>query len=140
VLDVSPEIQIPLRELRFEFVRSAGAGGQNVNKVNTKAVLRWNLAGSRHLPEAVRSRFLVRYRRRVNAEGELVLTSDRFRSQGRNIADCLERLRALLLTVAKAPRPRRPTKPTRGARERRLEGKRQRSQTKQHRRKPGHDD
>jgi len=130
VLVVNPRLRIPLRELAFHFVRSSGAGGQNVNKVNTKAVLHFDVTTSPSLPEDVRRRFLARYARRVNVDGQLVLTSQRFRDQGRNVADCLEKLRELLLDVAEPPKPRRPTRPGRGARERRLGDKRRQSPQK----------
>jgi len=121
---------IPLRELAIRFVRSSGAGGQNVNKVATKAVLRWPVATSRALARDVRDRFLERWSTRIAASGELVLTSDRYRDQGRNVADCLEKLRAMLAEVAEPPKPRKPTKPSRASRERRLEQKRARSTLK----------
>jgi len=140
VLEVNRRIRIPLRELSFSFARSSGAGGQNVNKVNTKATLRWSVVDSASLPEDVRERFLARYRRRITREGTLVLTSQRFRDQGRNVADCIEKLRALLLEVATAPRSRRPTRPTRASRERRLQQKRGTGARKRMRQRPGHDD
>jgi ribosome-associated protein len=134
MLNVNQHISIPLTELNFSFARSGGPGGQNVNKVNTKATLRWAITDSPSLPEGVRERFLEKYKRRITNEGELVLSSQRFRDQGRNVADCLEKLRQLLLEVATAPRPRKKTKPSRAARERRLNEKQQRSQKKQRRR------
>lgn len=126
--------ELPLRELSFQFVRSSGAGGQNVNKVASKAVLRWHLPSSRWLAPALRQRLEARNRRRITVDGELVLSSQRFRDQGRNVADCLEKLRALLEEAAHVPKPRRPTRPTRGARERRLEGKRRQAEKKARRR------
>lgn len=125
---------IPLRELEFRFVRSSGAGGQNVNKVSTKAVLRWAIAASRALPRDVRERFLERHAARITLAGEVVLTSDRYRDQGRNVADCLEKLRAMLAAVASPPRPRKATRPSRAARDRRLAEKRARADVKRLRR------
>jgi ribosome-associated protein len=128
---------IPLREIRFQYARSSGAGGQNVNKVASKAILRWPVARSAALPEDLRGRFLARYARRISSEGELVLASQRFRDRGRNVADCLEKLRAMLAAVAEPPRPRHATRPTRGSRERRLEAKRHRARVKSARRARG---
>ncbi len=135
MLEINKEIRIPLREFHFSFVRSSGPGGQNVNKVATKAVLRWNVHKSGSLPEEVRERFTKRYANRINQEGELIVSSSRFRDQGRNTADCLEKLRSWLQKAAEKPRPRRPTKPSRAARERRLKEKRFQSQKKEGRRK-----
>jgi ribosome-associated protein len=115
MLVVTPTLRIPIEELQFSFVRSSGPGGQNVNKLNTKAVLRWPVTTSPHVPEGVRGRFLSRYANRVTEEGELVLTSQRFRDQRQNQRDCIEKLRAMLLAVASPPRKRKPTKPTRAS-------------------------
>jgi ribosome-associated protein len=134
MLVVNDRLKIPLREFRFSFARSSGPGGQNVNKLNTKALLRWAVLKSPSLPEPVRSRLLARQRRRVTAEGDLLVSSQRFRDAGRNVADCLEKLRAMLAEAAAVPSPRRPTRPTRASVERRLGQKRRRSQKKRRRR------
>lgn len=136
MLIVNTEIRVRLREFSFSFSRSSGAGGQNVNKLNTKATLRWEVARSQGLPDAVRTRFLERYRRRITTDGELVLTSQRFRNQGQNVADCLEKLRGMLAAVARPPRTRRATKPTRSSVERRLSSKQRTRLKKQRRQRP----
>ena len=136
MLVVTPRLKIPLSEFEFTFARSSGPGGQNVNKVNTKATLRWPITRSPSLPETVRQRFLAKYGNRVTGDGDLVLQSQRFRDAGRNVADCLEKLRAMLAEVAVAPKKRKPTKPTRASVRRRLEDKRKRSEKKQSRRGP----
>ena len=137
---VNHRIKIPLREFQFTFSRSSGPGGQNVNKLNTKALLRWPVVKSPSLPEAVRQRLLKQAGRRVTAEGDLLITSQRFRDAGRNVADCLEKLRKMLAAAAVAPKRRRPTKPTRGSVQRRLNQKKEQSRKKQQRRRPNFDD
>ena len=137
MLSVNARLRVPLREFNFRFSRSSGPGGQNVAKVSTRATLRWRVATIPSLTAGVRERFLQRYHRRISSEGELILSSQRFRDQGRNVADCLERLRGMLAEVAEAPRPRRPTRPSRASREKRLSEKRQRAATKSLRRPPG---
>lgn len=139
-LDVNSRIRIPCGEFEWSVARSSGPGGQNVNKVNSKVVLRWNVALSESLPGDVRERFVTAYRRRITAEGDLVLSSERFRDQPKNVTDCLEKLRELLLAVATAPKPRRPVKPTRASKVRRITAKRERTQTKERRRPPRLDD
>ncbi len=140
MLTVTPDIRVPLREFHFTFSRSSGPGGQNVNKLNTKATLRWAVATTKSLPDDVRERFSAKYPRRITSEGDLLVVSQRFRDQGRNVADCLEKLREMLLCVSVAPKPRKRTKPSRGSVKRRLEGKRRRAKTKQLRRRPASED
>jgi ribosome-associated protein len=139
-MQVHPGISIPDSEFQFTFVRSSGPGGQNVNKVNTKAVLRWPVAASPSLSGPVRARFLARYSSRLTTAGELILTSQRYRDQSKNRDDCLDKLREMLAAVAVAPIRRRKTKPSRASVERRLTHKRQISGRKQQRRaRPGGD-
>ena len=133
MLAVTAQVQIPDSELSFTFVRSGGPGGQNVNKVSSKAVLRWNFAASVALPWPVRQRFLERFGSRLTGEGELIVTSDRHRDRLRNQEDCLEKLRELLLLVATPPKPRKKTKPGKGARERRHRHKREQGEKKRER-------
>jgi ribosome-associated protein len=133
MLVVSDRLRIPLRELHFDFVRSSGPGGQRVNKASTKAVLHWDLGASPSVPEAVRRRVIGRNRRRINRDGQLVITSQRFRDQGRNVADCLEKLRRILAEAAVTPKKRKPTRPTRASQQKRLKRKRERSERKRQR-------
>lgn len=137
MLVVNDRLSIPLRELEFHFSRSSGPGGQNVNKVNSKVTLRWPVQVSTALPADVRARFLGRFARRLTGSGELLITSQRFRDQGRNVGDCLDKLRQMVLEVAMPPKPRKATRPTRGSRERRLQNKRAQSEKKQSRRSGG---
>ena len=140
-LVVNSRLQIPGKELSLSFARSAGPGGQNVNKVNSKAVLRWNITASESLTDEVKARFLSRFSQRINHLGEVVLSSDRHREQPRNIAECYEKLRQLIQVALIVERPRKPTRPSRGSIERRLQSKQKSSQRKQRRRyRPGPDD
>jgi ribosome-associated protein len=139
MLIIALNLQIPLREFHFTFARSSGPGGQNVNKVNSKALLRWRVATTASLPEAVRQRLLAQCHRRITAEGDLLVSSQRFRDAGRNAADCVEKLRCMIAEAAEPVRPRRPTRPTRASVRRRVEQKRRQSQKKRQRGVSGDD-
>ena len=130
MLEVNPEITIPDEELVERFVRASGPGGQNVNKVSSAVELRFDAAGSPSLPDAVRARLLALRDRRITGEGVIVISAQRFRTQERNRDDARERLAALVLAATLVPKKRIATKPTRGSKEKRLTGKRERSQVK----------
>lgn len=134
MLAVTSRIQIPREEFEFTFARSSGPGGQNVNKVNSKALLRWPIRSSPSLPEEVRTRFIERYRSRLTESGDVLISSQRYRDQARNVDDCLEKLREMILAVVQRPKTRKATKPSRASQRRRVEGKRQQSEKKQGRR------
>ena len=139
VLEVTPQIRIPLSELSFTFARSSGPGGQNVNKVNSKATLHWPVTSSASLPDDVRTRFVSAFGGQINKLGELVLQSQRFRDQERNIEDCLEKLRDMLQRVATPPKRRKKTRPSQASKQRRLNDKKARSEVKSRRSGPSHE-
>ena len=130
-LIISNNLTIPESELRFSFARSSGPGGQNVNKVSSKAILHFDVRNSTSLPLDVRARFLDRYASRVTKSGEVVIHSEEFRDQPKNIQACHDKLRDLILEVLRPPKKRRATKPSRGSKVRRLKAKKARSQVKQ---------
>jgi len=140
MLAIDGNVQIPFTELDFSFSRSSGPGGQNVNKVNTKVTLHWDVVQSPALSESLRQRFCKKFHRRINKRGQLVISSQRYRDQGRNVADCIEKLRNLIAEVAVVPRTRKTTRPTRASRERRLKNKKAKSQKKQQRKQPRSED
>ena len=121
--------------ISISFIRSSGPGGQNVNKRSTKAQLRINI-DEIPLNDRARARLLRLGRSAINTKNELVLSADDTRSQSRNRKACMDRLREIIMRAMIEPKARRATKPTRGSVRRRLEEKKQRSQTKQRRRPP----
>ena len=133
MLTINDKISIPPREFEFSYSRSPGPGGQNVNKVNTKVTLRWNLQKSDSVDATFKQRIAKLYPRRINKEGELVVISHRYRDQGRNIADALSKLRELVLSATVIKKPRKKTLPGRAAKKRRLDNKRRNSEKKQSR-------
>jgi ribosome-associated protein len=139
MLEITPTLQIPDTEFTWTFARSGGPGGQNVNKVSSKAVMRWDIATSTALPEDVKIRLALQQKRFFTQEGSLFITSQRYRDQDRNREDCLEKLRAMILQALVVPKARKKTRPSRGAKRARLQEKKRRSSIKEHRRKPSED-
>lgn len=129
-------VRIPAEAIEWQFARSSGPGGQHVNRTSSKAMLRFDVARSPHLPDDVRRRIIAR-RSGVTDDGLLVITSQRHRDQPRNVADCLEKLAAIVAAALVAPKRRRPTRTPRSAVARRLDTKRRRSATKRLRRDAG---
>jgi len=135
VIPITPEIAIDEREIRFEFIRASGPGGQKVNKSSSAVQLRFDVLRSPNLPEEVRKRLITIAGRRLSEEGILVIEAKRFRSQDQNRQDAVGRLTALVRQAARRPRRRRRTRPSAAARERRVRKKKQRSAIKQQRRR-----
>ncbi|MDX1963464.1 MAG: alternative ribosome rescue aminoacyl-tRNA hydrolase ArfB [Pirellulales bacterium] len=135
-LVISSKVAIPDQELNFSFARSSGPGGQNVNKVNSKAILHWPVVSSAALPPDIRARFLKKYHTRINNQGELVLHSQLYRDQPQNEEDCRQKLKAMITSVLYAPKVRKATKPTKSSQHKRLDTKRTQSAKKQNRRQP----
>ena len=125
-----PSLTIPDVELIERFVRASGPGGQNVNKVATAVELRFDVARSPSLPEAVRERLLARRDRRMTDDGVFVINAQRFRTQERNRQDARDRLHAFIEAGLHAPKPRVATRPSRASKERRLDAKRRSSTIK----------
>ncbi|WP_257386218.1 alternative ribosome rescue aminoacyl-tRNA hydrolase ArfB [Tahibacter caeni] len=140
MLEVTPTIHIADDELHESFVRSSGPGGQNVNKVASAVELRFDVANSPSLPDAVRARLLARRDRRLTDEGVLVISASRFRDQGRNREDARLRLAEIVRAATVVAKKRIATKPSKGSQERRLQEKKTRSAHKRGRSKQWKDE
>ena len=141
MIRVTRTIQLRDEELREQFIRSSGPGGQHVNKTETGVQLRFDAARSPSLPEDVRARLLRLAGRRVTEDGVILIEAKRYRSQERNRIDARERLVHLIQRAAVPPAPRKKTKPSAGHKKRRLADKKRRSDTKRRRGRvdPGED-
>ncbi len=136
LIPVTRSIAIDENELDFDFVVASGPGGQNVNKVSTAVRMRFDVRRSPSLPDPVRARLERLCGRKLSQDGILLIAAQRFRSQLRNREDAIERLVELIRKAAEPPPPpRRPTKPTSASKQRRLESKARRSDTKRGRAK-----
>lgn len=134
-LFVTGKVTIPARDMNFTNVTASGPGGQNVNKVATKVDLRFDLANTEALDEGTKTRLRVLASSRLDADGRVVIVSQKTRKLGHNVEDARERLVELIREALVRPKARRPTKPSRGAQRRRLEAKQRTSQKKEGRRK-----
>lgn len=137
---VNRNLTIPDDELDFTFLPSGGPGGQHANRSSTKAVLAWDVAGSRALGPRQRQRIQAALRSRIDSSGVLRLSSDRHRSQLRNREDVTRRMGEMVARALRPVKHRTATDPTRASRERRIKEKRHRGEIKKARRRPGPDD
>jgi ribosome-associated protein len=135
-VEIAPGLELPDAEIEFAWIRSPGPGGQNVNKVATALQLRFNAAGSSILDDGARTRLATLAGRRLARDGWLVISAHRHRTQEGNRRDAFDRLAELIVAARIRPTIRRATRPTRASRERRLDGKKQRTATKRLRGRP----
>jgi len=136
IVEVSDRVRIPSAEIELSYARSGGPGGQHVNKTASKVLLRWNVRDSAALRDEDRARLEEKLAPRLTESGDLVLTSNTHREQGRNVDEVVARLVTLLKEALHRPRPRKKTRPSRAARQRRMDEKRKRGDLKQQRRRP----
>jgi ribosome-associated protein len=137
MIEINPRVTIDERELDFEFIRAGGPGGQNVNKVSTAVRLRFDVRGTTSIPPDIRERLIRLAGRRVGDDGFLTIHARTERTQESNRRDAIDRLIDLIQRASNKPKPRRATRPTLGSKERRLESKRKRGETKEGRRAGG---
>jgi len=133
VLQINSDIVLQDEELEWQAIRAQGAGGQNVNKVSSAFHLRFDIPAS-SLSDAVKQRLLETRDQRISNEGILVIKAQRFRTQEKNRADAIERLRELIISATRVEKKRRPTKPSRSSQRKRMDSKTRRGQTKRLRR------
>jgi ribosome-associated protein len=134
MIQITKDIALDEDELQFDFVRAAGPGGQNVNRVATAVQLRFDVRRSPSLTESVRARLMRLAGNRINKDGVLIINARRFRTQTRNRKDAIDRLSDLVRRAAQREKPRKKTRPSNAARELRLQEKRRRSRIKNLRR------
>lgn len=132
---VNETISLPESEYSIQFTRSSGPGGQNVNKVNSKVILSWDITGTSAVPAPVQKRFLDKFKNRINQDGLLIISGERFRDQPLNIKDCKEKLASMILEVLHPPKKRIATKPSKASVDKRIASKKNRGDIKKNRKK-----
>ena len=141
MIQVNETIALPDEELQWSYARSGGPGGQNVNKVASKAILRWTASNSTApIPLTAWARMKARFPSRFTVEGEVVISGQRYRDQDRNREDCAQKLADMILASLVEPTPRKVVKVSKAAKRRRVADKRKQSAKKDSRRTSGHDD
>jgi ribosome-associated protein len=137
MIAVTDSVTIPAAELCWEYARSGGPGGQNVNKVASKATLRWAVAASEAISPEAKARLRAAHPSHHTAEGEFLVTSQEFRDQERNRQRCEEKLAAMVLAALTPPKPRKKTKPSKASQRRRLDDKKRQAEKKSTRKSGG---
>ena len=140
MLQINEKIQIDESEFDWSYARSGGPGGQNVNKVSSKAILHWNIMTSQGIDQDIRERFMTYYKSRVTVDGYLVIMDQSTRDQARNRAKCLEKLIRMLHRATTEPTPRKKTRPSRSSQMQRVAHKRRTSRMKTQRKLPSGED
>ena len=139
-LVIDAKVTIPGHDLEWTAVRASGPGGQNVNKVSSKIELTFDLEDSVALTDAIKARLRVIAKNTLDAEGRVLVTSQKTRDQSKNLADAREKLREILLKALVVPKKRKPTKPTKGSKVKRLTTKKKVAAKKATRKPPRRDD
>jgi len=134
MIEINNKIFIPETELQFNFIRSSGPGGQNVNKVSTAVQLRFDIINSPSLSDELKRRLIVKSGNKVTKEGILIIEAKRFRTQESNKQDAIERFTELIRKAGRKPKKRIKTKPSYKSKQKRIEEKKKRSETKKLRR------
>tara|TARA_B110000116_G_scaffold118010_1_gene102310 strand:+ start:2331 stop:2750 length:420 start_codon:yes stop_codon:yes gene_type:complete len=130
MIPINASITLTDAEIELTFSRSQGPGGQNVNKVNSKVTIHWDLKYSTSISAFIKRRIQNKYSNRINNDGKLVLSSQQYREQHRNREECCQKLRVIIGDALKPRKARKTSRPTRASKQRRLDNKKKRSRRK----------